>query len=433
MSGRIRRAIEEALANADALRREAYIDPLTSLFNRRGFEHQLQSLIQSTADVYSCALALVEIRNFADFNTKVGYRRGDEVIAVLAGTLAAACGGHATVCARLGGAGFAMVAINVDEVSLRELVAGVCHHIRRALSEQGLDSELHFDCGATYREGAIPDLTELLASADQAVAQARAMGDNEFAIASFDQTVSDGSQAWRKYIERCVGEGAIALFTQEVFGLSDRQLEHLEVTVRLLRPDSAPLEAAQFLPMAVRHGLIGRLDCLVVEKLLDYLSSTPGATLVALNVAARTIADPEAARHLLALLDAKRNLASRLTFEMTEFGAMQDLELTQRFCGEVRRRGARFALDNFSMRQDSLKLVHALRPQYIKLSVGYSREIAHSMDCRFLVTSIARAVEPLGIRIFAQAVEDQGLVTLLAELGLSGYQGYAASRPTQIS
>jgi EAL domain-containing protein (putative c-di-GMP-specific phosphodiesterase class I) len=150
------------------------------------------------------------------------------------------------------------------------------------------------------------------------------------------------------------------------------------------------------------------------------------------NVAARTIADPASLARLLGLLDGRRPLAPRLVFEMTEFGAMEDLELTTRFSEEVRRRGAQFALDQFSMREDSLMVVHALRPRYLKLSVGYSREIADNLDCRFLVTSIVRAVSPLGIGVFAQAVEDEGLMPLLTDLGLSGYQGYAASRPLRI-
>jgi EAL domain-containing protein (putative c-di-GMP-specific phosphodiesterase class I) len=44
-----------------------------------------------------------------------------------------------------------------------------------------------------------------------------------------------------------------------------------------------------------------------------------------------------------------------------------------------------------------------------------------------------RIAQPLDIAIYAQAVEDEGLVPLLAELGLSGYQGYASSRPAPIA
>jgi EAL domain-containing protein (putative c-di-GMP-specific phosphodiesterase class I) len=322
--------------------------------------------------------------------------------------------------------------VNVDRAGLEDMVLRVCGRLERLLADQGVGAELHFHCGVTHRHGAIPELSELLASADHAVEVARGKGDNESAIEAFDQSASDGSQAWRALIQACLDRGAIALYAQEVFGLPGRRGVHREVTGRLLHGDGEPIAAAQFLPMAVRHGMAGRFDCLMVEKLLDYLEEAPGRDSFAVNVAARTIADPEAVHRLLALLDARKALAARLTFELTEFGALEDLELTTRFGAELRKRGAGFALDNFSMRQDSLMLVHALRPQYIKLSMGYSREIEDNQDCRFLVTSIVRSAAPLGIGIFAQAVESEALIPLLGELGLAGYQGYAAARPERV-
>jgi diguanylate cyclase (GGDEF)-like protein len=433
MSGRIRQAILEETARAEALRREAFLDPLTSLYNRRGFERQLQSLIQSEGDVYSGALALIEIRNFGEFNARVGYQVGDEVLAKLAGGLVEACAGRPVVFARMGGAGFAFAAVNIEEAGLRELVEAVCGHVGQVLDEQGAEARLHFHCGATRREDVLPEFPALLASADLAIERAREKGDNEYDIEIFDPSIAAGSQAWKGLIERGIDEGQIALFAQEVFGLPGRSPVHTEVTARMLRAEGDPIPAALFLPMATRHGLIGRLDCLIVEKLLDYLSLDSSRSMFSVNLAARTIADEEQSRRLLALLDARGEVASRLTFEMTEFGAMHDSRLARRFSDELRRRGARFALDNFGMLQESLMLVHALRPDYIKLSPGYSRELAGNADCRFLVTSIVRIAQPLDIAIFAQAIEDEGVVSLLSEIGLSGYQGYAASRPLRIA
>ena len=85
------------------------------------------------------------------------------------------------------------------------------------------------------------------------------------------------------------------------------------------------------------------------------------------------------------------------------------------------------------MRQESLILVHALKPRYIKLSPGYSRELAGSADCRFFIAAIVRATEPLDIGIYAQAVEDESIIPLLQELGLAGYQGYASARPVRLA
>jgi diguanylate cyclase (GGDEF)-like protein len=433
MSGRIRQMIAEESTRAEALRREAFIDPVTSVYNRRGFRRQLQSLIASKADVHSGALALVEVSDFGKFNQDAGYQRGDEVLALLGGTLARACKGLAAVYGRLGGAGFAVAAINIGPAELDSLVARVCKQIGLALAEQRIESRLNYHCGVTRSDGALPEFSALLASADHALQRARDQGENQYKIEIFDAAAAEGSQAWRALVARAIDEDRIALFAQNVIEIPGRLPLHTEVTVRMTRENGEPVPAAQFLPMAARHGLIARLDCRVVEKLLAHLARGSAVSMIAVNVSARTLADAEANRRLLALLDARSHLASRMIFEMTEFGALQEWTLAQRFSGEVRRRGARFALDNFGMLQESLMLVHALRPHYIKLSPGYSRELAVNADCRFLVASLVRIARSLDIAIYAQAVEDEGLVPTLADLGIGGYQGYATSRPVQIA
>lgn len=434
MSGRIRQMIEEESGRAEALRRDAFIDPVTLLYNRRGFRRQLQSLIKSKGDVHSGALVLVEINGFGEFNAAVGYQRGDEVLSILGDALTKACEGHAVVCGRLGGAGFSFAALNIESAELERLIAGVCARFEAALSDQGVDNRLSYQCGATRCDGTLPEFSALMSSADHALLRSRDKGVNQHDTEVFDESTAEGSQAWRARIERALDGKQFALFGQNAFGLPGRLPAHCEVTVRMISGPGEPIPAAQFLPMAARHGLLGRLDCAVVEKLLEFLSSgAADRPVVALNISARSIADAEATRRILGLLDAKKSVAGRLIFEMTEFGAMQEMAHAQRFSGEVRRRGARFALDNFGMLRESLKLVHALRPHYIKLSPAYSRELANNADSRFLVESIVKIARALDIGIFAQAVEDENLLPLLVEAGISGYQGYATERPVRIA
>jgi diguanylate cyclase (GGDEF)-like protein len=434
MSGRIRQMIEEESARAEALRRDAFVDPVSSLYNRRGFRRQLQSLIKSKGDVHSGALALFEIGNFGEFNAAAGYQRGDEVLARLGAALARACEGRAAVCGRLGGAGFSFAAINIGGDELRNLVASACAGLGSVLVEQGVPSSLHYQCGATRCDGSLPEFSALMSAADHALQRAREKGDNQYEIEVFDPELAEGSQAWRARIEEAIESDRFALFAQHALGLPGRMPVHSEATVRMLVEHGEPIPAAQFLPMAARHQLLSRLDCFVVGKLLDYLSrGGADQQVMALNISARTVADPEATRRILGLLDARKNLAGRLIFEMTEFGALQEWAAAQAFSEEVRRRGARFALDNFGMLQESLMLVHALRPHYIKLSSGYSREMVRNADCRFLVASIVKIARALDIDIIAQAVEDEALLPLLLELGVAGYQGYITEVPVRIT
>lgn len=124
--------------------------------------------------------------------------------------------------------------------------------------------------------------------------------------------------------------------------------------------------------------------------------------------------------------------ASRLVFEMTEFGVIQVPALSLSFAAEIRRLGAQFATDNFSLHRDTLRQPHELLPHYIKLAPVYTKELTENQDSRFIMSSLIRIAQPLEIRIIAQAVESELLILLLEEMGFAGYQGYASGRPVPI-
>ena len=434
MSGRIRRIVEHEAARAEELRREAFIDPLTSLYNRRGFQHELRSLLTSRADATSCGLAIIEFQRFGEFNARVGFQRGDEMIKLLSRTLVGACKPYGGMLGRLGGASFAVAVVSVDARERAVLLQRLRHDLGFVLAEQGLESQLAFNIGVATSERSLPPFSALLATADNALERARGKGPGEYEVQQFDAEGDLGSRAWRARIEDALAADRIALYAQNAIALPSRAPAHAEITVRMLREDGEPMPAAQFLPMAARHGLIGRLDLRVAELLLAHLAAgAGGAGLLAMNLSSRTIADAQAREKLLALIGSRRALASRLVIEVTEFGALQDAGRMQHFSEAVRKLGASFALDNFGMRQESLMLVHALKPSYIKLSPGYTGELPASADCRFFVEALVRATQPLDVGIYAQAVEDDSVLPLLQRLGVAGYQGYAAGRPAPLA
>lgn len=84
LSGKIRRFIEDELARAEKLQREAYRDPVTSLYNRRGLEHQLHGQFRAERDVFSGVFVLLELERFKEYNLHHGYQRADELLTLVA-------------------------------------------------------------------------------------------------------------------------------------------------------------------------------------------------------------------------------------------------------------------------------------------------------------------------------------------------------------
>ncbi len=435
LSGKIRRFIEDESKRAEDLQREAYRDAVTGLYNRRGLQHQMLGLFRAEGDVYSGVFVLLELEHFKEYNQRHGFQRADELLALLAQTISRACGSRSAVCSRFGGASFAIAAVNVDTSDAGTLTAAICSHVQSALAEQGLTNEVQFHCGAAHFDAAVPPFQELLAAADLALTRAVQKGPDALdlvEVAEIDRR-GRGSLAWRDEISSAIQTGKLALYAQPVLSLPARSVMQSEVVTRILDAGPNPVPAAQFLPMAARHGLMPILDCRLLDALIARLDAGASvASVVALNVSAQTVADAPSFQRLIDALAKRRDIAQRLVFEMTEFGVIQNPEASLRFAGEARRLGAQFAIDHFGLHRDSLRQLHKLLPQYIKLAPVYTHELATSQDTRFIVSSLIRIAQPLEIAVLAQAVESEALIQLLQEIGFSGYQGYASGRPAPL-
>ena len=435
LSGKIRRFIEDESTRSEKLQREAYLDPVTGLYNRRGLEHQLQGLLHAEHEVYSGVFILLELEHFKEYNLHQGYQRADELLALLAQTIAGVSTDKAAVCSRFGGASFALAAINIDSSAAAALVGAIGAKVDAVIAEQSLTDEIQFHCGAAFFDAGAPPLPELLSAADMALTRAQEKGPNTvelIALAELDHR-ERGSRAWREQIEAAIDNGKLALYAQTVVNLPGRALLQNEVMARILDDGSSPVAAAQFLPMAARHGLMPRLDCQVLDMLIARIDAGASlAPVIAINISAQTVADTASRRRLIESLQGRRDIASRLVFEMTEFGAVQVPELTLSFAADVRRLGAQFALDHFGLHRDSLRQLHSLLPHYIKLAPVYTKELTDNQDSRFIVSSLISIASPLEIGVIAQAVESEPVIQLLDEMGFAGYQGYANGRPAPI-
>lgn len=116
----------------ESARREALIDPLTGVYNRRGLEIQAQKLLVDGISVSrGLSLLMVDIDNFKNINDTYGHVFGDRVISTMAGTLKSKVKGQDTV-ARMGGEEFVIL---LPETSL-EGATTLAEQIRQRI-EQG--------------------------------------------------------------------------------------------------------------------------------------------------------------------------------------------------------------------------------------------------------------------------------------------------------
>jgi two-component system cell cycle response regulator len=170
----------------DDLKNLSERDPLTQLFNRRGFQnHVLQSLAQAERLHQPVALILLDIDHFKEINDAHGHPFGDQFLSRCAKLMKEAVRSYDLV-ARIGGDEFALFLCNIlPGKSIR-----LAREILRNLNETTISSPkgevpLHASIGIATLHPLLPNrvkpqlvLDQLLHHADQALYDAKEAGRN---------------------------------------------------------------------------------------------------------------------------------------------------------------------------------------------------------------------------------------------------------------
>jgi diguanylate cyclase len=118
----------------DDVRREAMLDPLTKIFNRKHFDEGLvKAFADADADESPLCLMLLDIDNFKRFNDTWGHQTGDQVLRLVAMTLKSNIKGK-DMAARYGGEEFAAILPHTD----LEGAIIVADNIRKAIQAKEL-------------------------------------------------------------------------------------------------------------------------------------------------------------------------------------------------------------------------------------------------------------------------------------------------------
>jgi diguanylate cyclase (GGDEF)-like protein len=168
---RLRAELADEQARTKALEASADTDPLTGIFNRRGFDRELKRSLAYVERYWTrAALFYVDLDSFKPVNDGHGHAAGDAVLKAVAATLTANVRASDTV-ARIGGDEFALVLWNLSEAD----AASKAWALEAAVAEAIVGWD-----GATLSVGASigfavlgpsDELGEVLARADHAMYQ----------------------------------------------------------------------------------------------------------------------------------------------------------------------------------------------------------------------------------------------------------------------
>jgi diguanylate cyclase (GGDEF)-like protein len=166
---RLQASLKAEQARVKELEATADIDPLTGVFNRRGFDRELKRSLAYVRRYWTrAALVYVDLDGFKPVNDRHGHAAGDAVLKAVAATLTANVRASDTV-ARLGGDEFGLILWNLSEAD----AARKAHALEAAISDSracGNDKALSVGASIGFAMlGPADDPAKALADADHAM------------------------------------------------------------------------------------------------------------------------------------------------------------------------------------------------------------------------------------------------------------------------
>ncbi|HQC72771.1 MAG TPA: EAL domain-containing protein, partial [Candidatus Competibacteraceae bacterium] len=383
---------------------------------------------------HSGALLFFDLDQFKDVNDLSGHSIGDQLLIQIASQLQQIVR-KSDLLARFGGDEFAL-AIPESSVEQAIVTAERVQEAVRAivLHSHGRRHQVSASIGIALfpLHGEQPQ--QVLANADLAMYQAKAKGRGVWHLFSDDEQAREQAASrvlWKQKIADALAENRFELHGQPILHIPTQRVTRMEVLLRMRETDGTLVYPDRFIPIAEHTGQIRAIDHWVLARAIALMHEQPELCL-SVNLSAGALEDPSLLPDIEAQLRDQNIVAARVTFEITETVAINNLQDAIRLMHSIRQLGCRFALDDFGSGFASYAYLRQLPIDDVKIDGTFIRELAANREDQIFVKSITDIAHGMGKRVVAEFVENEEILRILGEIGVDYAQGYHIGRPAPL-
>lgn len=415
---------------AEKLQKIAYQDSVTGLSNRLHFDMNIQSLLDPTESSAGMML-LVRVLHLKELNEQFGYLIGDKFIKSISESMAQNLRFSNAFSARLNGSELICVIPSSPVIQVQEAADKIAEQMKAVDEELNIDQDLaainigiiHYQPG--QKRG------ELLSQLDFAIKEAEKKGINAHYYQAETET-EDSNDVWNQMLQSAIEENRFVLFQQSAY-TQQRGIFAKELLLRLKDVDGNIHSAGYFMPAVKRLNRVTDIDQLVIKLALKYLTglNTSSQERIAINLTHSVLQSEELKRWLLSSL--KQINTKQLVFEAPEQMINEHKAQSWPLIQEFKRMGIQFGIDNFGSQFANMSYLQELRPDFIKLDMGFSQAIEKDEQTGSYISSLVEMCDSLDIQLIAMAVEDDSQKSAFEALGVKIFQGYLYGAPKPLS
>ena len=422
---------------SDVLAHQATHDDLTGLLNRRAFENKMHEIINSITEQEAHTLCYIDLDRFKVINDTCGHLAGDRLLKIISSKINEHIRKN-DLFARLGGDEFGIIFFNCDIEKARLLA----ENIKNIVSEIQFSWDTHtFNIAASI--GIVPvtqnaSMTELMMTVDTACYVAKDKGRNRIHVyqqSDEDILLREGDLQWFQKINTALNENNFILFSQKMVPYAENAGDDIyEILIRLQK-DGGFILPDVFLPAAERYSIMPKIDRWVIKTLFSKINNNThfqNNTYFSINLSVQTLMETSFIEFLNNELDNCQISPNKLVFELSETAVMANFTEVTNFMLQFKARGCRFALDDFGSGLSSFQYLSELPVDFIKIDGSFIKYIHENPYNLCVVNSICQIGHSRGLKIVAEFVENEEILTYLDNSLIDYVQGYCLEHPHKL-
>ncbi|MCS5700460.1 bifunctional diguanylate cyclase/phosphodiesterase [Cyanobium sp. FGCU-52] len=419
----------------EAAIREATVDHLTGLPNRRMLLRHLHQLLGSGMPVSGrLAVLFIDLDRFKPINDLHGHKAGDRVLQLVAAELR----GQSRACdvvGRISGDEFLMISQLAEAGEAEQIATRVLGVLLRACRSPEVPFPLIASIGIALAEPEdTPDT--LIENADLAMYAAKQQGRGRFA--SYRRSLRDRLEQRHRLQEelrRALADDQLRAWFQPVISSAHGAVVGFEALVRWQHPERGLLPPDDFLDVAEDCGLLRAIDTVILRdacrQISGWASSRDGLIpRLSVNVSAASLADPRLKDDVLHVLQESGFPAGKLFLEITETTLVEDVASASANISAIERMGIRLAIDDFGTGYSSLSYLKRFPVGILKIDRSFIQGLGNDSEDDVIVETVITMARSLGLEVVAEGVENDRQAQWLRFHGchyLQGHQNGAAA------
>jgi predicted signal transduction protein with EAL and GGDEF domain len=341
-------------------------------------------------------------------------------------------GGSAGTVARMGGDEFIMLLSNCDNV---ETVRATAEALLQAVDDPyHLDDYEQFittSIGIAVFPADGRDDQTLIKNADIAMYRAKDRGRNGYYFynAALEAPILT-RLSQEKQLRQALEREQFVVHYQPIVDLADGTLVGVEALVRWNHPERGLLYPDQFIPSAEASGLIVPLGEWVFETAaanVRALRERFGPFRLAVNLSARQFHQRDLQDRIAGAVGRAGLDANDVEIEITESVAMSDASAAIQTVRELKRSGAKIAVDDFGTGHSSLSYLRRFDVDIIKIDRSFIAGIGLERNDETIVKTLIAMGHSLGLVVVAEGVETRAQYDFLRAHGCDRVQGFYIS------